>query len=271
MIIEDTAIGAERLKDGEYDSSIGVVCSKHAGLERGLFLLAENIEDQKDNRTEFRMFKKPERRFVRNEHLSSPILSSEVIYEKLIQGFLIAMVLGATWYITHFDMSAWATALTISGYVLALYWIINVVNKWLFVRAFVGYWKYYPIAKEDEDKQQQHQIPRLVSIIEEHGEFRLKIYTPSVGNSCINAISEYVYVTKTDSCSGKFIYKYKTNDIAVDVAGISILSWKRNNPLTMVKDMEGDYFGIKSKETGLIVFHRISKIEFDRISVSTFL
>lgn len=53
-------------------------------------------------------------------------VSSEVIYEKLIQGFLIAMVLGATWYITHFDMSAWATALTISGYVLALYWIINV-------------------------------------------------------------------------------------------------------------------------------------------------
>ena len=42
-------------------------------------------------------------------------------------------------------------------------------------------------------------------------------------------------------------------------------------PLAIVKEMRGRYFGFKSKEIGHLVFKRISKEEFNRIKVSTFL
>jgi prephenate dehydratase len=56
--IEDTAIGAYKLKSGEYKNDVAVLCRKNAGEINNLHLLFENIEDNKDNATEFALFKK---------------------------------------------------------------------------------------------------------------------------------------------------------------------------------------------------------------------
>ena len=102
----------------------------------------------------------------------------------------------------------------------------------------------------DEDLSQAHQLPRLVELIEDHGKYVMSIYTPSKGKSVISAKSKSVHIVSDDSCSGQLIYEYSTDDAGINVSGITILDWRKAGPL---------------------VFKRISKEEFNRIKVSTFL
>lgn len=53
--IEDTAIGAKRIAEGELPNT-AVVCSKIAGELYGLELIEENIEDSSDNETTFGLY-----------------------------------------------------------------------------------------------------------------------------------------------------------------------------------------------------------------------
>lgn len=271
--IEDTAIGAERLANGEIDSHTAVICSKPAGQKRGLTLVAENIEDNRDNKTEFRLFKVDEQyKKTGRKRMSSPLISPDYIIEKLIQLGLIVLILVSTWYITKFKLPTWATAVTISGYVLTVYFFINLIKKHVFNNSFVGYWKYYPIANTaHKDPSQQHHIPRIVEITEENDVFHLKIFTPTMGKSYISAVSESVSIASTDPLSGKLMYKYKTDDNAINVSGIALLEWKKQNLLSKVQEMKGTYFGVASKEVGSMTFKRISKREFDNINTSQFL
>lgn len=71
-----------------------IICPLAAGLDRGLFLVQNNIADNKNNRTEFRMFKKPSKRFIHKQKLSTPMISSEIVCEKSIQVFLVALSSG---------------------------------------------------------------------------------------------------------------------------------------------------------------------------------
>lgn len=52
----DTALAAIRLANGLYPSSVAVICPKRAGLDNGLELMAQDIEDQ-PSRTEFHLYK----------------------------------------------------------------------------------------------------------------------------------------------------------------------------------------------------------------------
>lgn len=53
--LEDTAIGARYLYDGTLPATVGVLCRRNAGEAFGLYLLEENLEDDKRNATEFIM------------------------------------------------------------------------------------------------------------------------------------------------------------------------------------------------------------------------
>jgi hypothetical protein len=204
--------------------------------------------------------------------MSSPLVSPDYIIEKLIQLGLIILILVSTWYITKSKLPTWATAVTISGYVLTVYFFVNLIKKHVFNNSFVGYWKYYPIASNaHKDPSQQHHIPRIVEITEEHDVFHLKIFTPTMGKSYISAVSESVSIASTDPLSGKLVYKYKTDDNAINVSGIALLDWKKQNLLSKVQEMKGTYFGVASKEVGSMTFKRISKKEFDNINTSQFL
>lgn len=52
----DTALAAKMLFKGEYQNNYAVICKKSTGEFYGLYLLAENIEDNKNNRTTFGLF-----------------------------------------------------------------------------------------------------------------------------------------------------------------------------------------------------------------------
>ena len=53
----DTALAAKMLFNGEYTDDYAVICRKNAGELYNLYLLAENIEDDKSNKTTFGLFK----------------------------------------------------------------------------------------------------------------------------------------------------------------------------------------------------------------------
>ena len=53
----DTAAAAKMLCNGEYPENYAVICRKNAGKIYGLHLFAENIEDDKSNKTTFGLFK----------------------------------------------------------------------------------------------------------------------------------------------------------------------------------------------------------------------
>ena len=57
MEIEDTAIGARWLAEGKLSKDVAVLCRDTAGQIYNLELVMMNLEDDENNRTEFKMFK----------------------------------------------------------------------------------------------------------------------------------------------------------------------------------------------------------------------
>ncbi len=51
--LEDTAIGAKYLSEGVLSNHTGVLCRKDAGIQHGLHLLQEHLQDTKENYTDF--------------------------------------------------------------------------------------------------------------------------------------------------------------------------------------------------------------------------
>lgn len=60
METSDTALAAEWLEKGVLTDNIAVLCRKNAGERNNLELVMENMEDEQNNRTEFRILKLPE-------------------------------------------------------------------------------------------------------------------------------------------------------------------------------------------------------------------
>lgn len=55
--VEDTSIAARYLSEGRFGDDTAVVCRRNAGEMFGLTLLYENIEDHRDNMTEFHLLR----------------------------------------------------------------------------------------------------------------------------------------------------------------------------------------------------------------------
>jgi prephenate dehydratase len=55
---DDTALSAEMLSKGMYPDTVAVLCRRNAGEMFGLCLIRENIEDDRENMTEFALLKK---------------------------------------------------------------------------------------------------------------------------------------------------------------------------------------------------------------------
>ena len=56
--VQDTALAAKELSENILNDNYAVICRKNAGEYYGLELVAENIEDRKDNQTTFKIYKK---------------------------------------------------------------------------------------------------------------------------------------------------------------------------------------------------------------------
>jgi prephenate dehydratase len=269
--IEDTAIGAVKLKEGELGADTAVICSMKAGKDNGLELVATNIEDDKRNRTEFRLLKLPATEYVEKESLSGGMIDEKSVVDKLIQAILILAIIGSFFIMSHFEMTPFETATTISGYVVMLGLIVIKVHKKLINKTFIGYWKYYTIPLESKDDIQHYHVPRIVEIKEVDGKLQLAGYTSSTSQNHISFTSDKVYVNNTDSNHGHFLYEYSSDARALDLGGYVLLKWYKKYSYATVKRMSGQYFGVKSKEIGTLVYQRISQEEFNNIRNSDFL
>lgn len=269
--LEDTAIGAVKLANGELESDVAVICSLKAGKDNGLDLIEMNIEDDKRNRTEFRLLKKPDPQYVETESLSGNMIDEKSIIDKIIQGLMILVIIGSFFAMSYFDMSPFEIAFTISGYVVMLYVFTIKIHRKLINKTFVGYWKYYTIPLDSKGDIQHYHVPRIVEIKDVDGKLHLAGYTSSTSEIHINFTSDKVYVNNTDSSHGYFLYEYSSDARALDLGGYVLLNWYKKYSYAKVKKMTGKYFGIRSREIGTLVYQRISKEEFNNIRNCDFL
>src|SRR5690625_1723902 len=173
--IDDTAIGAQRLANGELDDNVAVICRKNAGEDFGLELIQENIEDRSDNYTEFRMFKMSTIDYENNE---KPSLIDNVVTEAVNDRglghiskaiFVLAIFLG--FYVNEqLNWTAWEVATTIGGVLSAIFLFLTSSQLQDKVRySYIkGYWKYYSLPENREliDINQSYKIKRIVEISE---------------------------------------------------------------------------------------------------------
>lgn len=269
--IEDTAIGAVKLRNGEISEDTAVICSLKAGRDNDLELIKMNIEDDKRNRTEFRLLKKPDPQYVEKESLSGNMIDEKSLVDKFIQVLMISIIILSFFIMSHFKMAPLETAFTISGYVVMLYVFVVKIHRKLINKTFVGYWKYYTIPLDSKDDIQHYHVPRIVEIKEVDGKLHLSGYTSSTSEIHINFTSDKVYVNNTDSTHGYFLYEYSSDARALDLGGYVLLKWYKKYSYARVKRMIGQYFGIKSREIGTLVYQRISQEEFNNIRNCDFL
>jgi hypothetical protein len=170
-----------------------------------------------------------------------------------------------------FDMSPWETACTVSGYVVMLIWLILNLHKRLINRTFIGYWKYYTIPLDTKDDIQHYHVPRIVEIKEVDGKLQLFGYTSVMSEKHISFMSDKVNTQQTDASHGYLLYEYVSDIRALDLGGCVLLKWYKKHSYAKVKRMTGQYFGVKSREMGTLLYQRISKEEFDNISRCDFL
>lgn len=271
--IEDTAIGAEMICKGEYSRTTAVICAKEAGKLHQLELVAADIHNQGIiNRTEFRLFKLPEKRYVNSDSLHSPLVKDSDLLEQLIKVGVAGIIFLSIWIIKQLGLSEWGGALTISGYLFTLWFVIKTLTDRFSHKTFVGYWKYYAIPLNDDEEPQQYSIPRIVEIIEREGKYSLKIYTPNSEGKKINAISDRLYVSANSSTEGIALYEYNVHQKEgkeIPVKGISVLKWRKEHFYSRLNCMEGHFRGENSK--GVFTWYKISPTEFANIKRSRFL
>lgn len=272
--VEDTALSAYRLAKGELNEDTAVICSKLAGESAGLTLVASSIEDQKDNRTEFRLLKKPDPKYLEHEVMRDNVIDGNSLKDKLLQGCLILIIISSFAIVQLFELTPYETACTLSGYAIMLYFVVARLHRILINRTFVGYWKYYTVPYDDsiEGDVQHYHVPRIVEIREIDGKLEVFGYTSNLAlKDNISFKSEYVHINDTDSKHGLFTYKYNSTSKGLNLGGYVILKWYKKNGYALAKKMEGEYFGITSREMGTLEYQRISLTEFNNIKNCEFL
>lgn len=269
----DTAISAKHLKDGVLSQNTAVICKKSAGIDRALYLVDENIEDEASV-TEFRMIKKG----------GFDINNSTDIAQKNLQKIsLLKAVTHPACYIILALLCA--VSCVLGGYFHFLFYIIGGVSLLgelllLSFRRFIiakiplshtlGYWKYYSSAVSGFDPNQMHDYLRLVEISQASDGLHLKVW---IGSDFTNpyVISTKILTTPTDCLNGSFIYWYSgTVNIHTNagITGVAVLEWTLESKNKQINSMAGWYLGSASKEIGSLTYTRISKTEFDCIKNS---
>ena len=103
------------------------------------------------------------------------------------------------------------------------------------------------------------------------GKLQLFGYTSVMSEKHISFMSDKVNTQQTDASHGYLLYEYVSDIRALDLGGCVLLKWYKKHSYAKVKRMTGQYFGVKSREMGTLLYQRISKEEFDNISRCDFL
>lgn len=280
--IEDTAIGARWLSEGRLPETTAVICRRNAGERYGLCLIAENIEDDSSNLTEFRMFKLASIDYSNKE---KPKFTDALLYGLSNQEGIgnvgkfsvIVAILISLWLVEALGLSSWSVATAAATIVSGLFLFLtskSLKNR-LQYRTIKGYWKYYslPENRSDNEVDQRYEIPRVVEINEVDDELHF------IGRICDKENIKLfegtdVIVSPLDKSRGRLMYSYSTpkeSDRGYVLSGIASVNWINEHPAARINRMSGWYYGRATKETGSVEYLRITKEEYDVHCKSDFL
>jgi prephenate dehydratase len=281
--IADTAIGAKYLAQGEYDDHTAVLCSRSAGEARGLFLEREDMQDDPENRTEFRMFRvpsvqidnnRPTRRF---DKIGLYAINDQGGLGYLTQGLMVAAIFIAFLGMDQLGWSRWEAATTVAGTlsVAFLFLTSSKLRNALQYRSILGYWKYFAIPEHEEEgkRDQRYETPRVVQIKEIEGKLAIRGWLCDRENVPLFK-SDLTLLSPLGQRTGSLVYWYsdptqRSREFGLN--GIVALSWELEHPASKINTMSGWYMGRSTDDTGSIAYVRISEAEFNILMKSDYL
>lgn len=274
MEIEDTAIGAKYLSSGILSKDTAVICRKNAGEKYNLKLVYENIEDDRNNQTEFRVFKLPTLNYQND---SKPSFFERIKYQFINEkglGFLSKLLLIVTIFLSFyvsqlFKMSKIETAITMGGYLSAIFLFLSSdrLKNSIQYTSVTGYWKYYSLSdnKNNVGEEQKLDVPRIVRIEVIDGELVFNGYMCDKENVPMFE-STRVLLSPSGRGKGSLVYWYgnpNEKNRGINISGLVDLNWKNKYPATRINRMSGHYEGRITKDSGDIEYLRITKEEYE--------
>lgn len=278
----DTASAARNLSQGVLPDDYAVICRKNAGEKYGLKLVCENIEDDKNNRTEFRVYKLSEMDYSETNKPSwKEWLTYQFASENGSSFFAKAvMILGiviAIWLSKQIGQNSIDTALTIGGYTTAIvmFFTSNNFRNNRRYKSLEGYWKYYPMSiKVGTEDAQKMTTPRIVKIFEEDGELKLSgVICDKENVPMFESKSGEVFVSSVGKKRGGLVYSYESpiSSTRTKIRGIAYVTWRCKHPSARINILKGMYYGTLTGDEGTVTYLRISKEEYEVHKTSMFI
>ena len=280
---KDTALAAQSLKNGDLDANTAVLCRDIAGDLNGLELIESHLEDDDNNRTEFRMFKLPSIDYGNNE---KPSFKDLLIYScvtqsgigRLGQLILILGIFGAVFLAggSFFESMDLATAIAGLVSALLLFLTSDHLKSLVQYRLLKGYWKYYSVPDEGREGEidLSYEVPRIVIIDEVDGNLKFRGWKCDEDDRPFFE-ADKIMLSSPNKSSGTLAYWYRVPQMAGTgnpIRGFADLNWEKKHPASKVNFMSGRYASsIGQKETGTIEFQRITEKEFERHKACAFL
>lgn len=279
----DTASAARNLSEGIFPDNYAVICRKNAGEHYGLKMISENIEDEGNNRTEFRVYKVSSMDYSENNKPSiwqwfTYQFVSENGMSYIAQGIMMIGIIVAIILSQKFNMNTLDVATTIGSYtaIIIIFFTSNNFRSNRRYKTLEGYWKYYSMSTKDLDgNAQKFTTPRIVKITEEDGELHLEgVICDKENVPMFESKTGEVFVSSIGKKKGGLVYAYESPAVSQRkqrVKGIAYVTWRTKYASSTINIMRGMYYGTMTGDEGTLTYLRITEEEYNRHRESTFL
>lgn len=275
--VKDTAGAAEDLYKWKYDNFTVALCPLQAGEKYSLELVKANVEDNPNNRTEFRLYKLPipiDFKAGKAKRMLFLLFKDPFFYYLLyaINFFVIFVGLRLV------DIHDYRFAATLGSLLAGIFGFLvsKTLKKILYFNSITGFWKYMLIPEggiEIEDLQGKYYLPRLLEIKENNNEFHIEGW---IANNPENRLfsTTNILIKNLGEKVGKLFYEYNIKDegtMGYKPDGVALLEWSIKKTSDIITEMEGRYYGSNTSHKGTFKLFRISESEFNAIKKGNYL
>ena len=280
--VEDTAIAAKWLSEGKLGENEAIICRKNAGeMYSNLKLIYENVEDDSENYTEFRMFKMSD---IDYENAEKPSIIERIKFQivndsglgYLSKGIMVLAIFISFYISNLFSWTAWDTSVFVGGYlsVIFLFLTSEKLRKNMKFKSIEGFWKYYSISdSKSGQEEQKFDTPRLVKIEQIDDKLTFHGFICDKENIPLFESTE-VLISSLGKCRGQLVYWYSNpNEMnrGYSLNGLVELNWISKYPENKINRMSGHYMGKATKDSGSIEYLRISEKEYNAHRTNDFI